>query len=181
MSCRTTTFWTRILRNQLRFVTSRPPSSAAGAAKEPLFRHPFPPHSILTPRFFSTASNNRKSSAERVIQELLFEVERDKQKEREDRKKKGLDTADIDAEENEDSMGVGPLIEKLEKKKLKEEKISYFDEPTDSDSEDDDERWTPDAINKQWEVFDKKFKRHEELLKNFTDAGTMISFSSNPF
>jgi len=106
-------------------------------------------------------------------------VERDKQREKEESKKKGLDTADIDAEENEDSMGVGPLIEKLEKKKLKEEKFSF--EPTDSDSEDDDERWTPDAINKKWEVFDKKFKRHEELLKNFADAGTMISFSLNPF
>lgn len=102
---------------------------------------------------------------------------RDKQWEKEDRIKKGLDTADIDAEENEDFMGAGPLIEKLEKKKLKEEKVGFFDEPTDSDSEDDDERWTPDAINKRWEVFDKKFKLHEELLKNFTDAGTMISFS----
>lgn len=72
-------------------------------------------------------------------------------------------------------MGVGPLIEKLEKK-LEEEKFSYFDAPTDSNSDDDDERWSPDAINKRWEASDKKFKRYEELLKNFTDAGTMISF-----
>ncbi|KAM3283073.1 hypothetical protein P3S67_026718 [Capsicum chacoense] len=181
MNTKTPLFWTRILRNQLRFITTKPPpprppysaAGAAGATKVPNFRHPFPPHSTPTPRFFSTAFSNRAPAAERIIQELLFEVERDKQREREERKKKGLGTSDIDDEENEDSMGVGPLIEKLEKKKLKEEKFSYFDEPTDSDSDDDDERWTPDAINKRWEVFDKKFKRHEELLKNFTDAETL--------
>lgn len=172
MSYRTTTFWARILRNELRFISSKPPSSTAGTAKEPLFRHPFPSHSVLTPRFFSTGSSKRTSPEERII-EKLFEVGRDKQWEKEDRIKKGLDTADIDAEENEDFMGAGPLIEKLEKKKLKEEKVGFFDEPTDSDSEDDDERWTPDAINKRWEVFDKKFKLHEELLKNFTDAETL--------
>ncbi|XP_060184121.1 uncharacterized protein LOC132613856 isoform X1 [Lycium barbarum] len=167
MSIRTTTFWTRILRFR-----ATPPPPTAAAAGIPLFRQPPLPHSAV--RFFSSAFyNNRKPSAERVIQELLFEVERDKQREKEERKKKGLDTSDIDAEENEDSMGVGPLIEKLEKKKVKDEKFSYFDEPTDSDSEDDDERWTPEAVNKRWEVFDKKFKRHEELLVNFTDAETL--------
>lgn len=168
MSSRTTTFWARLLRNQLRFVSS---SSAAGAANQPLFRHPpLPPHSV---RLFSSASY-RTPQADRVIRELFLDVERDKQREREERKKKGLDTTDIDAEENEDFMGVGPLIEKLEKKKLKEEKISYFDEPTDSDSDDDDERWTAEAINKRWDTFEKKFKRHEELLKNFTDAGMIV-------
>ncbi|XP_059307526.1 uncharacterized protein LOC132059060 [Lycium ferocissimum] len=167
MSIRTTTFWTRILRFRA------PPPSTTAAAAAPLFRQPPPPHSTV--RFFSSSFyNNRKPSADRVIQELLFEVERDKQREKEERKKKGLDTTDIDAEENEDSMGVGPLIEKIEKKKVKDDKFSYFDEPTDSDSEDDDERWTPDAVNKRWEVFDKKFKRHEELLVNFTDAGTLL-------
>ncbi|KAJ8551656.1 hypothetical protein K7X08_021671 [Anisodus acutangulus] len=172
MSIRTTTFWTRILRNQLHFRAPPPPTATNTTA--PHFRQQSPPHSALTPRFFSSASyNNRTPSAERVIQELLFEVERDKQREKEERKKKGLDTTDIDAEEHEDSMGVGPLIEKIQKKKVKEDKFSYFDEPTDSDSEDDDERWTPDAVNKRWEVFDKKFKRHEELLVNFTDAETL--------
>ncbi|XP_009767050.1 uncharacterized protein [Nicotiana sylvestris] len=167
MSSRTTTFWARLLRNQLRFVSS---SSAAGAVNQPLFRHPQPPpHSV---RLFSSASY-RTPQADRVIRELFLDVERDKQREREERKKQGLDTADIDAEENEDFMGVGPLIEKLEKKKLKEEKFSYFDEPTDSDSDDDDERWTAEAINKRWDTFEKKFKRHEELLKNFTDAETL--------
>ncbi|KAK4359931.1 hypothetical protein RND71_022160 [Anisodus tanguticus] len=172
MSIRTTTFWTCILRNQLRFRAPPPPTATNTTA--PHFRQQSPPHSALTPRFLSSASyNNRTPSAERVIQELLFEVERDKQREKEERKKKGLDTTDIDAEEHEDSMGVGPLIEKIQKKKVKEDKFSYFDEPTDSDSEDDDERWTPDAVNKRWEVFDKKFKRHEELLVNFTDAETL--------
>ncbi|CAN4126668.1 unnamed protein product [Withania somnifera] len=164
MNLKTTTFWTRILRNELRFITTKPTSSstagaAVGAAKKPLLGHLFPPHTPVSSR--------------RVIQQLLTTVEMDKLKEREERIKKGLDTADIDAEEHEDFMGVGPLIEKLEKKKLKEEKFSFFDEPTDSDSEDDDERWTPDAINKRWDVFEKKFKRHEELLKNFTDAETL--------
>ncbi|CAK9170491.1 unnamed protein product [Ilex paraguariensis] len=108
----------------------------------------------------------------KAIQELLADVEREKQKEREERKRAGLDTADIDAEDDEDYMGVGPIIEKLEKEKLKDTdtNLHLYEEPTDSDTDDDDERFTTDSIKKRSDEFEKKFKRHEELLKNFTDA-----------
>ncbi|KAH7842278.1 hypothetical protein Vadar_003481 [Vaccinium darrowii] len=110
------------------------------------------------------------------IQELLAELEREKNKEREERKKEGLDTADIDAEDEEDYLGVGPFIEKLEKEKEKEKKdtgdLNMYEEPTDSESE-DDERFAPDAVKKRAELFEKKFTRHKELLKNFTDAETL--------
>lgn len=123
---------------------------------------------------FQFLGNNRLFSSARNIQELLADVEKEKQKEREERKRAGLDTADIDAEDEEDYMGVGPLIEKLEKEKLKDpgDKLNLYEEPTDSESE-DDERFTPEAIRKGAELFEKKYKRHEELLKNFAESETL--------
>ncbi|KAH7842789.1 hypothetical protein Vadar_009272 [Vaccinium darrowii] len=130
---------------------------------------------IPTSLFSSSISNfqfkNCPYSTAR-IQELLAELEREKNKEREERKRAGLDTADIDAEDEEDYLGVGPFIEKLEKEKEKKDTsdLNMYEEPTDSESE-DDERFAPDAVKKRAELFEKKFTRHEELLKNFTDAG----------
>ena len=127
---------------------------------------------------FHFPGNHRFYSSARTIQELLADVEREKHKEREEKKRAGLDTSYIDAEDQEDYMGVGALIEKLEKEKLKDSggDLNMYEEPTDSDS-DDDERFTPDAIKQKAELFEKKFKRHEDLLKNFTDAGNLISSS----
>ncbi|KAK1438384.1 hypothetical protein QVD17_04192 [Tagetes erecta] len=113
------------------------------------------------------------ASGERVVRELLAEVEREKQREREQRKKAGLGTADIDAEEDEDYMGVGRLIEKLEKEKLKvvdPRILNMREEPTDSESEEDDHRFTSEAIQRRQEILQKKLKRHEELLDNFTKS-----------
>ncbi|GAV91816.1 Ribosomal_S5 domain-containing protein [Cephalotus follicularis] len=71
-------------------------------------------------------------------------------------------------------MGVGGLIEKLQRQKLKvTADLKRYEEPTDSDSDLDDERFAPDAVKKTFEVFEKKFKRHEELLKYFTHAETL--------
>ncbi|PRQ44762.1 putative ribosomal protein S5 [Rosa chinensis] len=68
-------------------------------------------------------------------------------------------------------MRVTPLIEKLEKEKLETTgDLNSYEEPTDSDSDDDDERVSPDAIKKRVDEFQRKFTRHEELLKNFTQA-----------
>lgn len=106
---------------------------------------------------------------DRIVQELLAEVEREKQLEREERRKKGLEPLD---DENEDYMGVGPLIEKLERKKTKDlENIEQFWEPTDSDSDEDDERYSPEELQRNADIFEKKCKRHAELLKNFAEAG----------
>ncbi|MCI38499.1 ribosomal protein S5 family protein, partial [Trifolium medium] len=41
--------------------------------------------------------------------------------------------------------------------------------PTDSDSDEED----ADAYKTRIDDFDKKFKRHEEMIKNFTDADTL--------
>ncbi|KAJ4976329.1 hypothetical protein NE237_001435 [Protea cynaroides] len=118
-------------------------------------------HSLLDHRFLSSA---------RTIQELLAEVEREKQREREEKNRAGIKIGD--EEEEEDYMGVGPLIEKLEKEKLKDSgDLDRYEEPTDSESE-DEERFSPDAVKKRVEEFEKKYKRHEELLKNFTEAET---------
>nr|CAD1835970.1 unnamed protein product [Ananas comosus var. bracteatus] len=72
-------------------------------------------------------------------------------------------------------MGVGPLIEKLEKKRAREADSAFdmFWEPTDSDSDEDDERFSPDEIKKRLDEFDRKCKRHSELLKNFAEAETL--------
>lgn len=109
-----------------------------------------------------------------MVHDLLAEVEKDKQREREQRKRAGLDTKDIDAEDEEDYMGVTRVIEKLEKEKLKNTgDLNQYEEPTDSDSDDDDERFGTEAIKKRRDEFERKFKRHEEFLKNFTEAETL--------
>ncbi|RVW77441.1 hypothetical protein CK203_048093 [Vitis vinifera] len=113
------------------------------------------------------------SSISRLIfmQELLAEVEREKQREKEQRKRAGLDVKEIEDEDEEDYMGVGPLIEKLEKEKLKNSgDLNMYEERTDSDSDEDDERFTTEAVKKRARCFEKKFKRHGELLNNFAEA-----------
>ncbi|KAI7993455.1 30S ribosomal protein S5 [Camellia lanceoleosa] len=164
--------WSRVILNQLR-------STLPG--ESPIFTNTSPPHhssdfpTTQLRRRFRFPAENRSFSSARTIQELLADVERSKHKEREEKKRIGLDAADIDAEDEEDYMGVGPLIEKLEKEKLKNsgaDQLNMYEEPTDSESE-DDERFSPEDIKKRAQVFEKKFKRHEELLKNFTEAETL--------
>ncbi|CAK9170494.1 unnamed protein product [Ilex paraguariensis] len=118
----------------------------------------------------------QKVNPNRTIQELLADVERENQKVREERKRAGLDTVDIDVEDYEDYMGVGSIIEKLEKEKLKDTgaNLNFYEEPTDSDTDDGNERFTLDAIKKRSDKFEKKFKRQEELPKNFTNAGNIL-------
>ncbi|KAH7844611.1 hypothetical protein Vadar_029898 [Vaccinium darrowii] len=128
--------------------------------------HPPIPTSLFSFSISNSQFKNRSFSTAR-IQELLAELEREKNKEREERKRAGLDTADIDAKDEENYLGVGPLIEKLEKEKEKKNigDLNMYEKPTDSESE-DDERFAPDAVKKRAELFEKKFTRHEELLKN---------------
>ncbi|KAI3728029.1 hypothetical protein L6452_16655 [Arctium lappa] len=123
-------------------------------------------------RLFSSMAPSY-SSGDRIVRELLAQVEREKQREREQRKKAELGTADIDAEDDEDYMGVGRLIEKLEKENLKHVDpriLNMREEPTDSESEEDDHRFTYEAIQQRQEILEKKLNRHEELLKNFNQS-----------
>ncbi|ERN15881.1 hypothetical protein AMTRI_Chr07g25540 [Amborella trichopoda] len=112
----------------------------------------------------------RFSSYERVVQELLAEVEREKQREREEKKRAGEPVNDED--EEEDYMGVGKLIEKLEGEKVNETDLMRYEEYTDSDS-DEDERPSAEEMKKRVDLFEKKFKRHQELVKNFVSAETL--------
>ncbi|KAM2697924.1 hypothetical protein EV1_036987 [Malus domestica] len=61
-------------------------------------------------------------------------------------------------------MGIMPLIEKLEKEKLKDTgDLNLYDEPTDSDSDEDDERFTPDAIKKSCNIDQDKAECADQL------------------
>lgn len=106
-----------------------------------------------------------------VVRDLLAELEQEKKRERDERKRKGLGTEDIDREEEEDYMGVTPLIEKLQKEKWNTEDLMLEEEPTDSDSEEDE--IDQDEEEKAWEMFETKLERHKELLKNFVEAETL--------
>lgn len=128
---------------------------------------PFSSPNLYIPFSFRPFSAN-PIQGDRIVRELLAEVEREKQLEREERKKKGLEPLE---DEDEDYMGVGPLIEKLERRRAKEpENIEQFWEPTDSDSDEDDERYSAEEIQKNMDIFEQKCKRHGELLKNFAEA-----------
>ncbi|XP_065853448.1 uncharacterized protein [Euphorbia lathyris] len=130
-----------------------------------------PPFSHSSKTFFSTS----QAASSRIVNDLLAELEREKQREREARKRAGLDTEDIDNEDEEDYMGIAPLIEKLEKEKLKPAgpDMHRYEEPSDSDSDDDDERFGQEAVTKRFEMFQKKHKRHKELLDNFVASSTL--------
>ncbi|KAI3459104.1 hypothetical protein Pfo_015767 [Paulownia fortunei] len=147
--------------------------------------HPFlSTHSLPNPLFTSQITRNysakfpdlrgRVAAADRALQDITYQAQRERMREREERLKAGLDVADLDMEDEEDYMGVGPLIDKLDKEKMKGDPpdLNRYEEATDSES-DDDERFSEDAVNKQIDQFEKKFKKHEELLDKFTKAETL--------
>ncbi|KAK7858452.1 30s ribosomal protein s5 [Quercus suber] len=162
--------WSRLLLNyQVLNKPTKPPLHFS--RKISTFTH-FP--TSQTPKFSFLTKTHYSTVSERVVHDLLAEVEKERHREREQRKRAGLDTKDIDAEDEEDYMGVMPLIERLEKEKLKDTgELNRYEERSDSDSDDDDERFSNEAVKKRKDEFDRKFKRHEELLKNFTEADTL--------
>uniref|UniRef100_A0A1J3IX82 30S ribosomal protein S5 n=1 Tax=Noccaea caerulescens TaxID=107243 RepID=A0A1J3IX82_NOCCA len=121
---------------------------------------------------FSSASTMSPGEADRVIRDLLADVEKDKQREREERQRQGLDCKDIDDEENEDYLGIEPFIEKLKKQNLKDDgELNRREESSDSDSELDEVDW--DEERKKEDIFSKKFKRHKELLQTLVESETL--------
>ncbi|WVZ78272.1 hypothetical protein U9M48_026013 [Paspalum notatum var. saurae] len=124
----------------------------------------------------------QETQNERVVYDLLAQVERERQRERQElRAKAGKqgeeeeEEGEEEEEEEEDYMGVKPLIENLERRKVKDSADDYEDlwEPTDSDSDEDDERYTAAAIQRRADEFDRKCKRHGELLDSFLHAETL--------
>ncbi|KDP39561.1 hypothetical protein JCGZ_02581 [Jatropha curcas] len=163
--------WSRLLLSHS-IRKPRVPPIPELSRKSTTFPHFFPatqtsPFSYSSKTQFSTSA----SESSRVVHDLLAELEREKQREREARKRAGLDTNDIDKEDEEDYMGVGPLIKKLEEQKLKAvgEDLNLYEEPSDSDSDDEEE----EAHTKRFELFEKKHKRHTELLENFVASETL--------
>ncbi|KAH9625928.1 hypothetical protein KSS87_020448 [Heliosperma pusillum] len=82
---------------------------------------------------------------DKLLQELYAQVEREEQNEREAKRKAGIVVKDGE-EDEEDYMGVGPLIAKIEAEEAKPYSIldkltdlDFLDEPTDSDTEADEE------------------------------------------
>lgn len=80
----------------------------------------------------------------------------------------------IDDEEEEDYLGVQPLIDKLDKSKTKYiGPLELFEEPTDSESDDeDDERFSQEALNKDAALFERKVEKLDEMLQAFVGAET---------
>ncbi|KAL3833935.1 hypothetical protein ACJIZ3_008671 [Penstemon smallii] len=162
--------WSRLLLHPVQHLIRHPP------------RHPSP--LFLSAHFISKRTRNfstdlwdlppkaRWAAEDRALQELTYEEERERQREREERIKAGLPTADLDAEDEEDYMGVDPLIEKLMKEEAKGDnnKLMQYEEATDSESE--DEQSAAEASEEKVKIFDKKFEKYEELLDKFNKAGT---------
>ncbi|RWW50044.1 hypothetical protein BHE74_00043722 [Ensete ventricosum] len=140
----------------------RPPrESPRSASSTPSIPPPFPTSSSIL--------SANPVMGDRVVQDLLAELERAKQLAREERRKAGI-ALDGEDEDEEDYMGFVPLIEKLGKMKVKDsDSIDRFWVPTDSES-DDDEKFSPDEVKKRLDEFEKKCKRHSELFKNFAVA-----------
>ncbi|XP_020218117.1 uncharacterized protein LOC109801455 [Cajanus cajan] len=157
------------LRHIFRFKTATGVVTNSARSQSSPTLPPLPSHSHS--RFLGNALFSATSEA-RIVQDLLAEVERDRLRERNERLRLGLDTADIDAEPSHDYMGVGPLIEKLEKEKLKDSPdLRRYEEPTDSDDDSDED--TMEDVDKRQSDFERKFERHQDLLQSFTDAETL--------
>ncbi|KFK40948.1 hypothetical protein AALP_AA2G065400 [Arabis alpina] len=117
-------------------------------------------------------------SPERVVRDLLAEVEKEKQREREERQRQGLDCKDIDDEDQEDYLGIEPFIDMLKKQNLKDDgELNRREESSDSDSELDEVDW--DEERKKQDIFSNKFQRHKELLHTLCNSETLDeAFSS---
>ncbi|CAG7894024.1 unnamed protein product [Brassica rapa] len=163
--------WTRLLlRRNPRSSLSRhiSPLDASGSAF-PIRTTPW--ISSQTHRY-SSATTMSPAEADRVVRDLLAEVEKEKQREREERQRQGLDCKDIDDEDEEDYLGIEPFIEKLKKQNLKDDgELNRREESSDSDSELDEVDW--DEERKKEDMFNKKFQRHKELLQTLTKSETL--------
>ncbi|KAL2936112.1 30S ribosomal protein S5 [Bienertia sinuspersici] len=116
---------------------------------------------------------------ELYIKNLDREIEIEENKEKEEKRKAGIPVND---EEEEDFMGVNPLIEKLEKEDTKNygmhDKVKWdpsFEEETDSDTEDeeDEDFEIADEIRKHDLMVDRKIERYHQLLMEFAGAKTV--------
>ncbi|XP_050221891.1 uncharacterized protein LOC126672045 [Mercurialis annua] len=163
--------WSRLLLYQSLKKPRKPPIPQLSREISTFPHFPTPQTLPLLNSSISHFSTFRAPS-NRAVQDLLAELEREKQREREAKKRAGLDAKEIDQEDEEDYLGIGPIIEKLEKDKLKPDK-GQPNEPPDSDSEADDEWFGREASKKKFDLFKKKHERHKEFLDNFVASETL--------
>ncbi|KAG5410500.1 hypothetical protein IGI04_006819 [Brassica rapa subsp. trilocularis] len=163
--------WTRLLlrRNPKSSFSRQISTLDASGSAFPIRTTPW--ISLQTHRF-SSATTMSPAEADRVVRDLLAEVEKEKQREREERQRQGLDCKDIDDEDEEDYLGIEPFLEKLKKQNLKDDgELNRREESSDSDSELDEVDW--DEERKKEDMFNKKFQRHKELLQTLTKSETL--------
>ncbi|KAK1266603.1 hypothetical protein QJS04_geneDACA000164 [Acorus gramineus] len=126
--------------------------------------------------FSSAALSAAVAESNRAIQEILEDARREKEREREERRKRGEvvnEREEDEAEEEEDYLGVSELIAKLERRysKYRQQDLEIYEEPTESE-DDEDERWSPQELEKREDEYQRKLKRFDELRSNFKNAKT---------
>ena len=134
----------------------RPISSTIPTLKSPFKTHHFRNFSI-------------QADAEAALRSLLLDIEEEKHKEREAKKKAGI--LIDEAAEEEDYLGVTPLIEKLEAQDAKKHVVHNkrsFDKDSDDDLDDGEDSDDPEVIatrKKQDLINAKKLARFEDLTE----------------
>ncbi|XP_057519597.1 uncharacterized protein LOC130800210 [Amaranthus tricolor] len=142
----------------------RPISSTIPTLKSPFKTHHFRNFSI-------------QADEEAALRSLLLDIEEEKHKEREAKKKAGI--LIDEAAEEEDYLGVTPLIEKLEAQDAKKHVVHNkrsFDKDSDDDLDDGEDSDDPEVIatrKKQDLINAKKLARFEDLTEGLNRSKTM--------
>ncbi|KAK1289383.1 hypothetical protein QJS10_CPB18g01801 [Acorus calamus] len=113
--------------------------------------------------FSSAAVSAAVAESNRAIQEILEDARREKEREREERRKRGEvvnEREEDEAEEEEDYLGVSELIAKLDRRysNYRQQDLEIYEEPTESE-DDEDERWSPQELEKREDEYQRKLKR----------------------
>ncbi|KAH6769507.1 Ribosomal protein S5 family protein [Perilla frutescens var. frutescens] len=139
------------------------PSVGSPPPPNPIFATQITRH--YSSNFTDLPPNERLAAAERAFEDISAQAELERARERREKIKAGV-AAGLDKEE--DFFGIGSIIEKWEKKYEKDKpgEMNKYEEPTDSDSEPEDE----EAINMRSKMFEKKFDQFEKLLDKFAKA-----------
>ncbi|KAF3326017.1 hypothetical protein FCM35_KLT09097 [Carex littledalei] len=151
--------------------------SADASARQPDASTRQPDDSKLPPEVFRVARAlcaeiRREERREAIAAGIEVEEEEEEEEEDEDMEN-GLEGN----EEGEDYSGVQPSID-LESEVDDDDydgrqESPEFWEQTDSESDEDDERFSEEELQRQADEFERKSKRHEGLLKSFADAETL--------
>ncbi|PIA36355.1 hypothetical protein AQUCO_03400328v1 [Aquilegia coerulea] len=131
--------------------------------------------SFLNLRFFSSEREwEREPSMQDMFKEMWEDLQKEKEekkKEREEKRKAGL-PIEYDEDDKEATI-VRRALNKIERKHEEFGQVEKDEEPTDSETESDDDMFTPEGIEERAESFKKNTKRFKELVYNFVHAETL--------